>query len=183
MTNGIKPLQYGIYKGMTGKFGAIQFSLQAPHYYRGKEKDFTGERALLDGKMSSDWKLREGAIFVEITSATGNNVYNWENKVTVALSVIDMGKVLAFLTTGAEVTLTHDPGAKSETQGAIKKYMKFTSPNGIYGKEGARGGCMVQVNMEAHGERTSHSVPMSTDECLVLRQLLAAAIPVALSWN
>jgi len=38
----MRPLQYAIYKGMAGKWGAIQLNLQPPHFYSGKNKDYTG---------------------------------------------------------------------------------------------------------------------------------------------
>lgn len=181
----MKPQQWAIYKGITGKNGAVQFNLQMPHYYNDrKEKDYTGRDALDSvGKIKPEWKLREGAVFIEITSAIGPNQYDWERKVTMALSVTDMGKLLEFLRTGKSLSLMHDPGAKTDSQGAIKKHLNFDSPNGIMGKEGARGGCLVRCTMTSGSNNTSHQVPMSTDECLVLQQLIQAAIPVALGWN
>ncbi len=175
----IKPQQYAVYKGITGKNGAIQFNLQLPHFYRGKEKDFTGDKALdSTGKLVGDWKQREGAMFVEITSATGPNQYDWEHKITMALSVTDMGKLLGFFATQQELKIMHDPGAKTDSQGAVKKFLNFVSPNGILG-----GGCIVTCTMSSGGQNISHKVPMSTDECLVLKRLVEQAIPVALAWN
>jgi len=81
----------------------FQFNFQAPHFFRDKQKDFTGVNALgEDGKMKEGWKIREGAVFLEITSTKDKNVYDWENKVTIALSTNDLGKVLFGIKTGNE---------------------------------------------------------------------------------
>ncbi len=180
----IKPLQFAVYKGTSGKFGAAQFNLQLPHWYRGKEKDFTGERALdSTGKPLDDWKQREGAVFVEVTSATGPNQYAWDRKITMALSVSDMGKILAFFATQRKLDIMHDPGAKSDSAGAVKKYLSMDAPNGILGTADTKGGCMLRLSMDSSGEKISHMVPMSTDEVLALKRLIEQAIPVALAWQ
>lgn len=183
----MKPTQWAVYKGLTGKNGAVQFNLQLPHYYTDDKrvpKDFTGSQALDSlGKIKDGWKQREGAVFIEMSSAIGPNQYDWEHKITMALSITDMGKVLEFLRTGKSLALMHDPGAKSDSQGEIRKHLNFDSPNGIMGKEGARGGCIIRCSMSAGGNTTTHTVPLSTDECIVLQQLLQAAIPAALHWQ
>lgn len=176
----MNPMQYAIYKGTGGKHGAIQFNFQRPHYYNGKQKDFTGDTAfeLKEGKrqLRDGWQPREGAIFLEITSTKDKNVYDWENKVVIALSIDDMGKVLETLVTGNECKLLHDPGAKSESAGAIKKFLTVTSPKGI--KEG----CLISCSMTSGGQTKSHMVPITASEVLVLRSLLQAAISKALNW-
>ena len=179
-----KPLQYAIYKGMGGKFGAVQVNLQPPHYYRmvdGKsQKDWDGDRALDSTgriKDTEGWKQREGAVFLEATSSVGDNQYDWEQKVTVALSVTDMGKLTIGLKTGKETKLMHDPGAKTERAGVTSKHITLTSPDGVMSR-----GCMLQVSQKTGDTRKSHTIPLSPDECLVLGTLLTTAIPKALGW-
>ena len=178
--NKMTPLTYAIYKGTGGKFGALQFRLSAPHFYCGKEKDYTGSKAfeVVDGKsqLKQGWQSRDGAIFLEATSAKDKNVYDWENKIVMALSVNDMGKVLLTLVTGNECSIMHDPDAKSEKAGTIRKFLNIISPNGT------TQGCMVSVSMSAAGQTKKHTVPMTGDEVMVLRQLLQTAISKALSW-
>jgi hypothetical protein len=180
-----KPLQFAIYKGMGGKFGAVQANFQPPHYYRmvdgRNEKDFGGSRALDHSgriKETEGWKQREGAVFLEATSPSGPNQYNWENKVTVALSVTDMSKLALGLTTGKETKLMHDPGAKTERAGVTTKHITLSSPEGVMNK-----GCMLQVSQKTGDDRRSHTIPLSPDECLSLRTLLLTAIPKALAWE
>lgn len=170
------PLQHAIYKGTGGKFGAIQFNLQSPHYYKGKQKDFTGKTAFVDGKLAEGWRQREGCVFLEITSAKDKNVYDWTNKVILALSVNDLGKCLMALVYGEECKIMHDPGAKSESAGDIKKYLSITSPKGV------KVGCLIKVAKQENGETVSHTVPLSGEEVIVLRTLFQSAISKALNW-
>jgi Whirly transcription factor len=175
-----RPLQYAVYKGMSGKFGAVQLNFQPAHYYREKEKDFTGERALdRSGRVleAEGWRQREGAVFVEVAPPSGANKYDWEKKITFALSVTDMGKIIHFLTTGKDLAIMHDPGAKTEAQGAVKKYLNLTSPKGLLD-----GGCMLQLSQSSSEDKLSHTVPLSPDESIVIKQLLLTAVASALQW-
>jgi hypothetical protein len=171
-----KSLQYALYKGMSGKWGSIQFNLQPPHFYKGKEKDYTGSQALKDGKLVEGWDQREGCIFLDAASTKAPNVYDWENKVVLALSVNDMGKLLFTLATGEPCNIMHDPGAKSENQGQVKKFLNVTSPQGL------KSGVMFQVTQSQGDTKKSHSIPVSADEVMVLRSLLTAAISRSLGW-
>jgi hypothetical protein len=176
------PLQYAVYKGTGGKFGALQFNLQRPHYVNGKQRDFTGAIALeeVDGrrKLEEGWKERPGCVFLEITSTKDGqkNVYDWDQKVIMALSVNDMGKILLTLATGQECKIMHDPNAKGENQGAIKKWLTVTSPKGTIQ------GVMFSVSMNAAGDERRHTVPLTGDEVMVLRTLLQQAINRSVNW-
>jgi len=185
------PMQWAVYKGVTGKFGAIQITPQAPHHYKGKEKSFNekdkdGESIfeVVDGrrKLKEGWSSRDGCLFLNIASAKDKNVYDWENKIVFALSVSDMGQILYFLTMGCDpkgnesLSLMHDPGAKSESQGAVKKFMRLYSPKGV------AKGCMVTMTQQSGGQERKHEVPLDGAEAMTLRSLLQAAIPQALNW-
>jgi hypothetical protein len=178
----MRPIQHAIYKGMSGKFGAIQFNLQPPHYYNGKQKSFNnldsdGHSIFEDaGGLKEGWKEREGVIFMDIASTKDKNVYDWDNKITMALSLIDIGKVLFTLATGKESSIMHDPGAKSESQGAVKKYLSVSSPNGT------SEGVFFRCSQQAAGQTKKHEVPISGDEVMVLRQLLQSAVSRSLGW-
>lgn len=197
----MNPMQHAIYKGTSGKFGAVQFNLQLPHYYLGKAKDFKGlvdpenknDQAaftLVDGKvrLKDGWKQREGAVFVEAAPPSGQNEYDWNKKVIMALSVTDLGKVLYFLQTGQSpvekerkdnprgMSLYHDPGAKSSSAGKKKKYLKFFS------KEGPAYGLMLTVESTEGDDKRTAQVPLSGDEVMALRTLLSAAVSRSLGW-
>jgi hypothetical protein len=166
-------LQYAIYKGTGGKYGCVQFSLQKPHYYHGKQKDFSGSEALQDGKLKEGWKIREGCVFMEITSAKDKNVYDWDNKVIMALSVSDIGKLLVALSKTGKTEIMHDPGAKTEHQGAVKKFLNV---------DVTEKGVMLSCTQTSTGEKKNHAVPVSPDEAAVLRQLLQSAVSASLGW-
>jgi hypothetical protein len=173
----MKPLQYSIYKGMSGRWGAVQLNLQAPHYHKGKQKDYIGNEALINGLPKDGWKAREGAVFIEITSTKDQNVYDWENKIVLALSSTDIGKVLHCLYTGQECKIMHDPNAKSQSQGLIRKNLLISSP------KGTANGCMIRATQTSGGHQRNHSVPLSGDELIVLKELLQASIPIVFGWN
>lgn len=166
-------LQYAVYKGTGGKYGALQFNMQKPHYYSGKQKDFTGEQALNKGKLTEGWKIREGCIFMEITSTKDKNVYDWDNKIVLALSVTDMGKLLAGLSKLGETKIMHDPGAKTEAAGAVKKFLTVNL---------SEQGALFSCTQSTDGETRTHSVPLSPDEVVTLRVLLQQAITRSLNW-
>ena len=174
----MRPLQYSIYKGMSGKWGAVQLNLQPAHFYnQQKQRDFKGYEAMEGGALKDGWKVREGTIFMEITSATGKNEYDWEKKIVLALSTTDVGKILHTLYTGQECSIMHDPGAKSESQGLVKKNLHIASP------KGTASGCMVRATHTAGGQSRTHNVPLSGDELIVMKELLSSAIPQMLKWN
>lgn len=196
----MNPLQYKIYKGLYGKHGAIQFNFQPSHFYQGKTKDYEGKvdpdntnaRAALtlednvsggkSVKLKKGWSTRDGAIFMEITSAIDNNVYDWKNKIILALSITDLGQVLYFLMSGKaengdeSLNIMHDPGAKSANANKVRKSLNIFSPNGT------SKGCLVSVTMKTSDGTKKHVVPISGAELLVLRELIRAAIPRCLNW-
>lgn len=183
----INPLQLAFYKGVGGKHGAMQFNPQKPHFFvKGKPhlKNYQGKFIPKDwleqnpGLTTDELSTRDGAIFLDIASAVDKNKYDWQNKITMALSVTDLGKILLVLENFApEAKIMHDPGAKSASAGKIQKYFNISSPKGI------KVGCIVQVSEKhADGELKKHMVPLSADEVCVLRAAIRAFIPVALGW-
>jgi hypothetical protein len=73
------PIQYRIYKGIKGTLGALRFTLKRPY------TNVTSKKA-------------EGFVFLEVAPAIGQNVYDWENqKITMALSVNDISKIILFM--------------------------------------------------------------------------------------
>jgi hypothetical protein len=182
------PLQLAFYKGMgaTPKWGAIQFNLQRPHYYikhKPKLKNY-------DGKfIPKEWleqnpeltkehlTSREGALFLEIASTVTNSVYDWDNKIVMALSIVDMGKLLMVLEgMEPEIKIMHDPGAKSATAGQVHKVLSVSSPKGI------KSGALVTVTQKEGDNTIKHTVPLTGDELKVLSACLRVVIPASLAW-
>ena len=185
----VGPLQLAFYKGVTGKWGCIQFNPQMPHYYvktdtrlKNFEGRFIKEEWLAKQPELSDSDLasREGAIFLEITSAKDKNVYDWTKKIIFALSITDIAQFVEVLEgRKKEAKLMHDPGAKSASQGKVKKYLEISSPQGV------EAGCIVTASEVMAGGSTPirHTVPLSSHECLALSTAMRAFIGTALGWS
>ena len=183
------PLRLAFYKGITGKYGALQFNPQMPHYYVKDQpslKNFEGrfiQSNWLDSNPSlteSDLASREGAVFLEITSAKDKNVYDWNKKIVFALSITDIGKWLEVLEgSKPEAKLMHDPGAKSTNQGKVRKYVEISAPGGIKDK-----GMVVTASEVMAGSNTPirHTVPLSSDECVTLRCAMQSFVAKAIAW-
>ena len=73
----------------------------------------------------------------------------------------------------------HDPGAKSDRQGKVKKYVEVKSPQGL------KAGCIVTASevMSGGGTPVRHTVPLSGDEVVALRCAMQSFIARALGWT
>jgi hypothetical protein len=152
------PLQYNLYKGITSKFGACQFSVKEP-----------------------DWNNDSpGVVFVNACSSTGPNVYDWDNKFVFALSIGDLGKILHYFVSAGEkesLNLVHDPNKGKEGEGSTIKSMSFYTQNGCLQ------GAMITCTTKTGDNVATHKIPLSGDEVIVLKSLFDAAIPRLLGWT
>ena len=178
-----QPLQLAFYKG---KFGALQINFQKPHYYLKddlKLKNFEGRFIPDTWKKDypnvtvNDLVSREGCLFFEMTTGLGNNTYDWENKVMMAMATVDLSKMLMVLE-GAEpeIKLMHDPGAKSSSAGQIKKFFGMSSPKGI------KTGVLMNMSKQEGDKNLRHSVPLSGDETKLLAVYVRYVLPLILGW-
>ena len=169
-------LQYSIYKGVTGKHGAAQFNFNPPHYiHKPTKRRLYSYQDLQSQSDKDEWKPRDGNIFLDITSTKAANVYNWEEKITVALNVADIGKVLLGLQSQGSTKIIHDPMAGSPQKGQITKTVE------IYVQDRAKG-CMLRCSQKEGENIRQHTVPMSADEVIILRTLLTRAVSQCLNW-
>jgi hypothetical protein len=150
-----KTLQLAFYKGMGGKWGAIQFNLARPKLDENKE----------------------GAVFISATSTVAKNEYDWNQKINFKMGLTDLSKLLIGLKTGSSVDLLHDTNAGTETAGTLTKTLNFSSPKGI--EEGG----MISVSQKKEGVVLRHTIPLNGEEVLSLGILIQTAIPVILNWN
>lgn len=150
-----KPLAYPIYKGVTGKFGAVRFEFIPPF-------------------SSAKRKKKDGAILVTASNAIDKNKYDWDNKIVFALSVTDVGTFLAGIKQGS-VKLYHDPGMKSETQGQTTKSLEVSKAEG-------KDSYWFSLREKQGETQKQVGLPISIQEMLILDNLMRAALPKLLNW-
>lgn len=150
-----KPLAYTIYKGVSGKFGVVRFEFIPPFSNPKRRK-------------------ADGTVLVTAANAIGPNQYDWDNKIVFALSISDIGAVMEGLRKG-EINLFHDPGMKSETQGAVTKSLKMIRGEG---KESF----FFSLSSKQNGTESSVKLPISVQEAMILNVLLSHAVPKMLNW-
>lgn len=182
----MKPLQLAFYKGMKGRFGAIQLKFNRPHFFcprcnrKDRETDYPISCIGSFEKPHEEIRMetREGSLFLDMCSVSGPNIYDWDNKVMMTLSITDMATILFALETGEEKELMHDPGAKGPNEGVVHKFLKFSFPKGI--KEG----CLVNIRMKNKEteKEVSHMVPLSGSETKMLAVFIRHSLPLALAW-
>ena len=183
-------LQLAFYKGVGGKFGALQFNPQRPHYYCEdcKAKIFEPTRLPVtgcpngnckhNGNKDKRMKTREGCVFVEVANTKAPNVYDWDKKTTIALSINDMAEFLMVLEgQKKEASITHDPGAKGPTAGQVNKRMSLASPKGI-----TEGGVLVNISFKKGKDERKYMVPLNPAETKRLAVCMRTAISSALNW-
>jgi hypothetical protein len=173
------PLPFTIYKGVRGSYGALRFNLK---------------RAYADDESKKPKrKKKDGCVFLEATPATAPNVYGWveEIKVMMALSIIDIPKIITFLqapghpvfqneedpTKPPQITIFHDQGAGSNARGEKTKSLVIVKPQD-------KNSFFFNVTEREHNKETLKvTVPVSPEEALALRVLLTNAIPAILNWD
>lgn len=96
---------------------------------------------------------------------------DWDNKILMLLNVVDFGKLIVGLRNGEEVKLFHDSSKRQGADGGSKKTV-FLSPGKEYG-----------FYLAAVEGDKKHSLPISTDEAVVLGTLLQESISLVLDWN
>lgn len=161
------PLQYTVYKGVTGKFGAIRLSLKKAYADERRDKDV-------------------GCVFVESAAAVGANDYDWENgKIIMALNVTDISKIILYLRQPTNPTfkkdegklkLLHDKGAGTPNKGIDITTLEINKPED-------KDGFWFQMMKKSQGNTVKSSLPISQDEALAIATLLQAAIPLILAWD
>ena len=161
------PLQYAIFKGVTGKFGALRLNLKKAYIDSRREKD-------------------DGCVFLEMAPPAGPNDYDWkDNKIIMALSITDIPKIILYLRAPGhpifkkddfKLKIYHDRGAGTPTRGQDTTNIVIDKPedrdNFFFNAYQKRGDVSKQA-----------SVPVSPDEAIAIGTLLQAAIPLILAWN
>ena len=167
------PLQFAVFKGVTGKYGAMRLNLK---------KSYT------DGRRDKD----DGCIFLEMAPTSSPNVYDWENnKIIMALGVTDISKIIMFLQSPQHpayqptarnqkadgcLHIYHDKGAGTTSKGKDTTNLTISKPEGYdnYFFDGYQ-------NKEGIIKKVK--ITISPDEAISLRILLQKAIPLLLAWD
>ena len=150
------PVRYGIYKGMGGKNGAIQFNLI--------KFDPSRQR---DGKPKP-----EGFILVEASPTIGKNIYDWSNKIKFAMSPEDIARFLIFSRKDGKIF--HQYGGKNKT---------LELRSGYEDRDGFPTWLLSLNEWSGDQDRHSINIPISAVEMTVLKRLLETAIPTTMGWN
>lgn len=151
--------QFALHKG---KSGAAQFSPIAPTWE---------EKPGKDGAVLHKC-VREGAIFLEVAKLlgkdpNGNDTFDWKNKISFALGVPDVCKILDGFFTNTKFELYHETGDGS-------KKLIFTPGEGNY--EGT-----WRMMLSASGQTVT--VPMSPGEAAFFIELVRASPRKMLGWD
>lgn len=162
-----EPLQYSLYKGVTGKFGALRLNLKKAYQDTRRNKF-------------------DGCIFLEMAPATGANVYDWENgKIIISLSIIDIPKMLlylrapghqAFKKNDGKMKIFHDRGAGTNDRGANTTSIEMHKP-------ADRDNIFISAYQKNGSNSKNATVTISPDEAIAMGTLLQAAIPLLLAWD
>lgn len=167
------PIQYSLYKGVTGKLGALRLNLKKAYTDNRRDKN-------------------DGCIFLEMAPAIGKNLYDWENgKIIMGLSMIDIPKILLYLRSpnhpsfqpternqkaDGKLHLYHDKGAGTASRGQDTTNLTIDKPQD-------RDNFFWSMQQKSHGETKTASVTVSHDEALAIGTLLQAAIPLLVMWD
>lgn len=163
------PISYEIFKGMTGKFGALRFKFIRPW-------------------TNNNPKYEKGSILVEMAPPCGRNQYDWENnKIIFSLTVTDIGKIIYYFSNlkahednnGKSFTLRllHDPKAGTKDKGKNFKNLQISKSidmNNFFFK--------LSV-IKDKKEVNSANVPVASDEAMAIKLLLEEAVPQMLAWT
>jgi hypothetical protein len=162
-----EPLQFALYKGVTGKFGALRLSLKKAY------QDMRNERP-------------HGCVFLDMAPSIGPNVYDWENqKIIMALTATDISKIIlylrapghkAFARTDNKLKIYHDRGAGTNKKGQDVTSIEVNKP--------ADRDNFFFSTYQRKGEVTKKAtVTISADEAISIGTLLQTAIPKILAWD
>jgi len=162
------PLQFALYKGARGKFGALRIKLKKAYQNDKRDRD-------------------DGCVFLEMAPSVGNNIYDWENsKIIMALGITDIPKIILYLRSFRhpmfkskddpdvfQLKLYHDKGAGTNTKGQDVTTFTLNKPDG-------KNNFFATLYQKSTGKTAT--VTVSPDEAIAMGILLQAAIPLILAW-
>jgi len=125
-----------------------------------------------------DLNPEKESIFIDVSKQIGEQKFDWQNKITMKLSITDIAKMLAVLTGKTKgAKLYHDPSkgqyeSSKDTRNTVLEFNK-----------GVQFGFNLRASQQStQGALDSINVPVSDDEAEVIRVLLEAAIKRIYGW-
>ena len=117
------------------------------------------------------------SVFVEISRQVGERVFDWANKITFKLSLMDLGKLLVVLSgKSKQVQLFHDPSKGEYALAKETKNATLSLTKGDYG-------FFLKVSQQSQeGALNSIQISLADDEAMVLEILLRKAVEEIGGW-
>lgn len=163
-----RSIPFELFKGMGGKNGVISLDLR---------EAYTNE---------IDESKTAGVVFLNMAPTVGKNQYGWDKKISIALGLPDIGKLLLYLqnprhqmfTERGTLSIVHDRGMnQGKKLGQDVKYLMVSKPED-------RTNYFFNIEEKNNGQSVAKfSVPVGPDEALVMIELLKVSIPAILSWH
>lgn len=135
-------------------------------------KNKSALRIQLDKPDRIDQKYKVGCLYLQAAPSKGavgsESGYDWEDKkISVKIGVNDIAKIIDGISTGINIDLMH-------TFNDDRKVIKFSVKDG--------GGYFLNIEQTSAGNKTSVSVPMSSEEVRSLMTMLNFALPLIHNW-
>jgi len=159
----IKSRQYALYT----KGAAVQFNM-----------------AKLNDKLADDKVMQGWHLFVDASKAlpgtgSGNNSYDWKNKITYKLGLPDIGMILNGIRLKFDATpgidgkpkeykLYHDPGKGGPNEGKVSKSLSIV--------RGQTYGYMINFGQKNGDVKTNFSLPINDEQLILLDILLRESV-------
>lgn len=148
------------YKGVTGKFGALQIQASYDVVDKNNEVRKSGP-----------------CVFINAAPTTGLNQYDWKDQqITISLALADLTKIIKGLRCNEEVKIYHDTSKREGTANAIKSLnINFFEKETAKGKQQ---GFMFNFLYKGNGKEIKFTVPISLDESISIISAFESAIAV-----
>ncbi|KAI5065340.1 hypothetical protein GOP47_0020035, partial [Adiantum capillus-veneris] len=121
--------------------------------------------------------MKQGSMFLEFAPSSGVRQYDWTQKQVMALSVDEMGSLVA-LTSSESIEFFHDPHLLSSNAGKVRKSLKVEPMSD-------RSGFFFNFDMANKQDNVSlHlTVPVTKGEFTVMRSSFSYTIPYLMGWH
>lgn len=128
--------------------------------------------------MRGDKPSPSGFVLVEAAKTTKPDIYDWDNKISFAMTEGDMAEFIVGIKTGCKIFHKY---------GEANKTLELRIGNSIEDRRNdwikPRPSWMLTLSSYKDGESNSATLPVSASEMAVLDSLMRAAIPLIRGWD